>query len=334
VIHVLDAVPPDPVLTQQAIADCVAATLCAPGDPAGVISNANLYSGIPSAGVPPAVRNTAIQTPGFFPPTNITRTNADGTYHAFQLKVTHRMTHGLQISGAYTWSHSIDDSNDPLTPEAGAGSFPVDSRNFQTVSRGNSDNDVRHRGVVSFTYELPFGRGKNYVQHGVAGRVLEGIQISGIVSAQTGHPYSIFTPLDNGRTGIASFSYPDVIGNPFLATGPRITADGVRTGASNVAAFTDPSVFLGHIGDSGRNQFYGPHYTNADVSLIKNMSITERFKLQIRSEFFNLFNTPQFLQPGAFLGNSSGVGLSTGVLTRSDGTTSARQIQLALKLNF
>jgi hypothetical protein len=334
VIHVLDAVPPDPVLTQQAIAACVTAGICAPGDPDGIISNANLYSGIPEAGIPPSVRNTAIQTPGFFPPTNITRTNADGTYHALQVKVTRRMVRGLQFSGAYTWAHSIDDSNDPLLPEAGAGSFPVDSRNFQIYSRGNSDNDIRQRGVVSFTYELPFGRGRSYVSQGVAGRLLEGIQISGIVTAQTGHPYSIFTPLDNGRTGIASFSYPDVIGNPHQTSGPRITPDGVRTGASNVAAFTSDSDFLGHVGDSGRNQFYGPHYTNADISLMKNMSLTERFKLQIRSEFFNLFNAPQFSQPGSFPGNPSSFGLSTSTITRSDGTASARQIQLALKLSF
>jgi len=334
VIHVLDAVPPDPVLTQQAIADCVTAGLCAPGDPDGIISNANLYSGIPDLGIPPSIRNTAIQSPGFFPPTNITRTNADGTYHALQVKVTKRMSRGLQFSAAYTLAHSIDDSNDPLLPEAGAGSFPVDSRNFQIVSRGNSDNDIRHRGVVSFTYELPLGRGKSYLQNGIPGRILEGIQISGIVSAQTGHPYSIFSLQDNGRTGIGSFSYPDVIGDPFASTGPRITPDGVRTGASNVNAFTADSDFLGHVGDSGRNQFYGPHYTNADISLIKNMSITERFKLQIRSEFFNLFNTPQFSQPSAFPGDTNGFGLSTSVITRSDGTTSARQIQLALKLNF
>jgi len=332
VIHILDAVPPDPALTQQAIAQCVAAALCAPGDPDGVISNAELYTGIPSAGVIPSVRNTAIQTPGFFPPTNITRTNADANYNALQLTVSKRLSHGLAFSGAYTYSHAIDDSNDPLTPESGAGSFPVDSRNFAIVSRGNSDNDIRHRVVVNFSYEFPFGTGKSFINHGVQGKLLEGIELSGIVSSQTGHPYSIFTSaFDNGRTGIASFSYPDVIGDPFASSTPRITADGVRTGASNAAAFSQN--FLGHVGDSGRNQFYGPHYTNADLSLVKNVGLTERFKLQIRSEFFNVFNHPQFAQPGSFIETKT-FGLSTTTLTRPDQTTSARQIQLALKLNF
>ena len=156
--------------------------------------------------------------------------------------------------------------------------------------------------------------------------------MAGIVTAQTGHPYSIIFPLDNGRNGLGSggSSHPDVIGDPYASSGPRINADGnVRTGASNDAAFSN--TFLGHIGDAGRNQFYGPHYTNADISLIKNMTLTERFKLQIRSEFFNVLNHPQFAQPGGGVGTSI-LGYSTSTLTRSDGTTSARQIQLALKL--
>ena len=84
---------------------------------------------------------------------------------------------------------------------------------------------------------------------------------------------------------------------------------------------------------SGRNQFYGPHYTNADLSLVKNIALTERFKLQLRSEFFNVFNHPQFAQAHRGVGTST-IGLSTATLIRSDGTTSSRQIQLAMKLIF
>jgi hypothetical protein len=335
VIRVLDAVPPDPALIQQNIASCVAQGGCLPGDPQGVISGPALYGGINQPGlvIPPSVRETALQTSSNFPVTNITRTNADSKYHALQATVSKRLSHGLQLGGAYTWAHAIDDSNDPLTPEAGVGSFPVDSRNPNTVSRGNSDNDIRHRGVVNFSYELPIGEGKGFLSQGVVGKALGGIQISGIVSAQTGHPYTIFTAaFDNGRTGVASFSYPDVIGNPFASSGPRITANGVRTGASNVAAFS--STFLGHIGDSGRNQFYGPAFTTADMVLMKNVRFSERFRLQIRSEFFNLFNHPQFQQPDNFIEDTSTFGLSQSTVIRPDATTSARQIQLALKLMF
>jgi hypothetical protein len=169
------------------------------------------------------------------------------------------------------------------------------------------------------------------VSHGFAGRVLEGIQIAGIVSAQTGNPYSIFTQLDNGRTGVAAFSWPDVIGDPQNNPGPRIQAAGVKTGL-NLGGFS--SNFLGHLGNSGRNQWYGPSHTDMDMVLMKNVHITERFRMQIRSEFFNLFNHPQLGQPGNVIENSGNFGLSTTTINRPDGTTSARQIQLAVKLNF
>ena len=101
VIRSLDAVPPDPVLVQQAIADCVAGGNggCAPGDPTGVISNGALYTGIPGI-APPSIRNTAIQSPGFFPPTSITRTSADSNYHALQAKVNKQFARGMQFGAA------------------------------------------------------------------------------------------------------------------------------------------------------------------------------------------------------------------------------------------
>src|SRR5581483_2981596 len=278
VIRLVDAVPPDPALVQQAIADCVAfgpfsAGGCDPGDPQGVISGPVLYTGIPGV-APPSIRETAVQSPGFFPPTNMTKTNSDAHYNALQVKVTKRLSHGLQFGGAYTWSHATDDSNDPLTPESGQGSFPIDSRNPNQTARGNSDNDIRHRGVVNFSYDFPFGAGQKFLTHGVLAQVIGGISLSGIVSAQTGHPYSVFSNFDNGRNGVAAGggSWPDVIGD-LRMTGPRIQSGGVATGV-NPAAFS--TTFLGHLGDAGRNQFYGPHYTDADMVLAKNVHINER----------------------------------------------------------
>ena len=80
--------------------------------------------------------------------------------------------------------------------------------------------------------------------------------------------------------------------------------------------------------------YYGPNYANADMVLLKNVRFSERFRMQIRPEFFNLFNHPQFRQPGNVIENPGTFGLPAQTLTRPDGTTSARQIQLALKLNF
>ena len=341
VIRSLDAAPPDPALVATAITDCVNVGICSPGDPAGIISGPILYTGITDNSgnliVPVSVRQTAIQTPGIFS-NSITLTNASSNYNSLQLQLQKAASHGLLFDLAYTYAHAIDNSNDPLNSNSSDfGTFPLDSRNADTVMRGNSDNDLRHRFTANFSYEFPFGRGKAYVSNGVMGRVLEGIQASGIVTLQTGHPYTVFVPgVDYARTGATvavGASWPNVVGNPYANSGPRINSSGVATGATNLDAFTVSTPAFGTQGDAGRNSFFGPHYYETDIALMKNIHITERFRLQLRSEAFNLFNRPQFNQPGGIVGNGN-FGRSTSTITRSDGTTSNRQIQVALKLSF
>jgi hypothetical protein len=339
-IRSLDAAPPDPALVTTAISDCVAQGICSPGDPQGVISGSTLYTGITdqfgNVLVPPSVRQTAVQVTGPGVPNSITLTNASSNYNSLQVQLQKAAANGLQVAVAYTYAHAIDNSNDPLNSAVSSfGSFPIDSRNADTVMRANSDNDLRHRATINFSYEFPFGRGKAYASNGVLGRILEGYQASGIVTLQGGHPYTIFIPgVDTGRTGstlAAGGSWANVVGDPYANTGSRITADGVVTGAANQNAFVQAP--YGSLGNSGRNSFWGPSYYETDLALIKNIHFTERFRLQLRGEAFNLFNRPQFTQPGNLFGFGN-FGLSTSTLTRSDGTTSNRQIQLALKLFF
>ncbi|HXY51016.1 MAG TPA: TonB-dependent receptor [Terriglobales bacterium] len=339
VIRSLDAAPPDPALIPTEIGDCVTAGICQPGDAQGIVSGPALYDGVFDQNgnlvAPPSVRQTAIQVSGGLP-NSITLTNASSNYNALQVQLQKTVSNGLQFALAYTWSHAIDNSNDPLNSVVSSfGTFPLDSRHADTVMRGNSDNDLRQRFTANFSYEFPLGRGKAYLSSGVLGKVLEGFQFSGIVTLQTGHPYTIFIPgIDTSRTGSSlatNGSWPNVVGDPYANSGPRITPSGVVTGASNAAAFLTPD--FGSLGNAGRNGFWGPHYYNTDLALLKNFSITERFRFQFRAESFNLFNRPEFLQPANFVG-SNNLGQSTSTLTHTDGTSSNRQIQLALKLFF
>ena len=259
---------------------------------------------------------------------------ASSNYNALQVQVTKRNTHGYELHASYTWSHSLDDSNDSILPGSNgiARGLPRDSYHLEN-EYGNSIDDVRQNLTAYGTWELPVGRGRTYANGGLVGRALEGIQISGITKASTGFPFEVFGTLDNLHTGVtnrASYS-----GLPLYPKGQRshILADGSGelTGPAQ-SAFVNPA--FDQVPTVRRNSFYGPHQTDTDAVFEKDQTITERFKVIFRAEGYNVFNHPLFLQPvSGILGNAN-FGVSTGTQTQNDGTTTARQIQGSLKLVF
>jgi Carboxypeptidase regulatory-like domain len=326
-----DGSPPVPALVQQLVAFC-----SNPGNSFGCtpseVSGTNLYNGF-NFGILPfnAVNNNALIQPSYY------QTEYNSIYHGLQTKVTHKLSHGLQVEGAYTWSHAIDDSVDPLTPAVGGHTFPRDSRNL-AENRGNSDNDTRNVGVINYLWELPLGRGKAYVNSVVLGKIFEGMQFSGITTLQSGHPWQVRSSTDTQRTGIASWGLQ--VGDPFAAPANSSCAPSPGVGkiyVTNDCAFVTPP--FGSPG-SGRNSIYGPGFVDFDLAFAKKMKLSDRFQLETRFEGYNIFNHPHFLNPGtdsAGVGNliGSGIfGVITNTYTEPDGTTSARQIQVAMKLIF
>jgi hypothetical protein len=252
---------------------------------------------------------------------------ANSVYHALQLNITKRFSHGFAIQGAYTYSHAIDDGADPLIPINNNISFPPYPRNSFNLraEHGNSEFDVTHRLAVNYSWQIPFGRAKNHSQKG-AGLILGGWTISGITTVSSGLPFDIFTPVDTQHTGL--FSRPDF--NP-AATVPPSNDPRTQTGPS-LAFFSLPA--FGSGGNLGRNHFRGPGINNSDAVLNKQIGFTERVKLNIRFEFYNLFNRVQFNQPDNLLADSTIFGHSTSEYIRPDFTTGARQIQLGMKISF
>ena len=171
-------------------------------------------------------------------------------YNSLQAKFTHRLNHGVQLQAAYTWAHAIDNSNDPLTPAAGNRGFPRNSRQLNE-ERGNSDNDIRHVAVINYQWELPFGKGKGFLNSGFVGKVFEGWQLSGITTVQTGHPFDVFSSTDMERTGLSGRA--DLVGNPY-APG----ANNAATAAGNKVWFTNPAAFSGRKTRPGRHFYAGP----------------------------------------------------------------------------
>jgi hypothetical protein len=252
----------------------------------------------------------------------------NATYNGLQNTFRKRFSNGIDFQASYTYSHAIDDSNDPLQAPGGDRNIARDSFDLH-LDRGNSDYDLRHRLIVNALYELPFGKGHAHFNQGFGARVLGGWELAGLSTAQSGHPFDIFSSRDSLYTGLTN--RPDLVGNPAIPAGAPRDETGPPLSAFAVQPY-------GRAGNLGRNSFTGPKYFNTDLTLIKNTRITERINLQFRAESYNVFNRIQFDQPGATGGNTLSnpqiFGQSLATLTQPDGTTSARQIQLALKLIF
>ena len=321
ILRVVDANPPQPQLASQLLAYCSVPN--AFNCDTSTLTFANLWLG-KEFGVLPfdAVNNTAFESPFSTPGSTLNKSIGHSIYHGLQVNIQKRFGHGLQFQGAYTFSHAISDVNDPLVAAAGNRSFPRNTFNL-AAERGNSDFDIRHRGVVNFLYEPNFGRGRGYLNSGFVGRVLEGWSVTGIVAAQTGHPYDIFGNQDSNHTGLSARA--TLIGSASQPSGADKTATGPVLSALELTPYDTQS-------NLGKNHFYGPNMVNFDAAVFKDTAIKERLKFQIRFEIFNVFNHTQFAQPNVTWGlGADAFGVSTATIGRPDGTTSARQIQVAGK---
>ena len=319
----VDGNPPVPALVQQLIANGV--------DPASLIFS-NLYFGAefgnPNQTFDPENNNAFASASGAGGGAILIKSIGNSNYNSLQAKITKQFARGFQIQGAYTYAHAIADYGDSLSAAAGNRGLPRNS-NAIANERGNSDFDIRQRFVVNYTWELPFGRGKAHLNSGIAGRALEGWQLSGITSWQTGHPYDIFYNKDVEHTGISGRG--TIIGSPKIPAGSPATQTGPLRSAFCVDTCTPP---LGVPGNTGRNHFLGPRLSRSDLVVSKNTSLSERFKLELRLEGYNIFNHTEFGQPDNLLQDNGTFGTSTATLLQSDGTTTARQLQVAIKLKF
>jgi hypothetical protein len=240
---------------------------------------------------------------------------ADGLseYYAFQLTVDKRFGKGVSALLGYAWSHAIDDV--PLEFSGGAaGPQPQDPRNIR-AERGNSIIDMRHRLTLSYLWELPFGKGKAMLNRGgVVNAVLGGWQTNGILTVQSGLPFS---PVLQTSTTNCCGSRPDVVHSP----------DNPHTLQRwfDITAFGTPALYT--YGNAGRDILFGPGRTNWDMSLFKNFVIREQTRFEFRAEAFNVFNHPQFGLPNPNIGNAQ-----AGTITSTVGNP--RQLQMGLRFQF
>jgi len=250
---------------------------------------------------------------------------AKSNYNALQASWRINGWHGLTTTLNYTWSHSIDDASDgeDYVPNAAQ---PTDSTNLAS-NRGNSNFDIRNRLTWNFIYEFP--------NPAAMKKLTNGWGLNGIVTVQSGQPFHLIWTSDDFDGSGTFFSKPDIVGpvkynysdpNNFLdlsSFAVPCTFDGNGTGAQNcmlvVPGTTTQCAAIGpncvnsmHFGNEGRNSLLGPNFRQFDFSIFKNTNITERLKLELRFEAYNLLNHPNFASPlyPGFLANADFNGIS------------------------
>jgi len=237
---------------------------------------------------------------------NITQVESSGNsdYHALWVTANHRLTNGVQFSVSYTLSKSLDYNS--LSTQG----IVVQNSYDLAGDRGLSDFDARHRVVLSGVYDLPFQ----------GNQAIAGWQIATIVQCQSGNPVKIVT------SNIAVNGVPNTV---------RPNVNGPVAILGQVDAWFDTSAFtaVNGFGNLGRNVLIGPRFDNVDFSIIKHFKLNERMSAQFRSEIFDLFNHPNFGQPGNIVGTPA-FGRITNTRFSTGESGSSRQIQFALKLMF
>lgn len=276
---------------------------------------------------------------------------SSSSYNSLQVTYTKRYSHGLYLLAGYTWAHAIDTATSNLAY------VPQDSLNYG-AERGNGDYDIRHRFTLSLTYDLPSKKTKS--------QMLEGWQVTTLAMLESAMPYSLYDSNDISGTGEIADRW-NLAGNPkdlkwsvnnpphyvdFYdgETDPACVAQAITQGEidnlnywgcyhQGSAVLTPPAD--GTFGTMGRNIFRGPGFYNWDFSFSKIFKIRDRLNFQLRAEFFNLINHPNFPTPTANTDLASPGDLATVSYTpdvRASnpviGSGGSRHIQLGAKFTW
>ena len=271
------------------------------------------------------------------------QTTGMSNYNALQVVFNQHMSHGLSLNAIYTWSHAMDNGSGFENSGFGGGGFggygslrATNPFNQALYNYGPSEYDATHRFVVSYTYLIPVPHFNNWA----AKRIVEGWRMSGDTVLQSGFPLDV---VDSSFRSLTCWAYtwtacwdvPDLASAPQYAN-PRsssFTNTVTRSGLSaNSHYLFNPNTFvrapIGVQGNAGRNPLRGGGLNNFDWAFFKDTRITESTRVELRFEFYNLFNHTQF--------NPSGV--STNIQSSNFGRILAardpRLIQLAAKFYF
>jgi len=304
-------------------------------EPIGTLNGAKFFGA-------PGTPNQPRRNPNF---SNITYWDYgyDSNYHGLSFQLRKRFAQGLQFQGSYTWGKSLDTNTRGNSGDAsGPASEPQDTYNL-SLNRGASDHHVEHAFRFNWAYALPISG-----LSGAAKVLLEGWQLQGIVSLNTGGPLQI--NLGSGKN-LTDYNRDRARGQERASLAPGADPNAGRANGRDPNQYFDPTNYVIHAagtyGNGARNPLIGPGVATTDLSFLKNSALSERLNMEFRVEIFNLFNRSNFGTRGMNLNVFSGVSStldasgipdsvtynpSAGRITET-GTTS-RQIQLAMRFVF
>jgi hypothetical protein len=311
-----------------------------------VTSLARHLESFPNANQPTQIGVGTLPFPDFGEGSSYAITAGNSFYHSLQTKVEKRFGSGLNFLATYTWAKTRTDAGDLLNGGSNAGFRAPDVPGVGIhYDYGLADFDIRNVFHLSGGYELPFGKGKRFLENsGFASKVLGGWSINASAVLQGGQPITLSCPSGTApNTGCYDFIVP----GQSQKRGLHIDSNGKLSFFGNPAAFSQPPACktlpcpLSTLGGPP-DQLAGPPFKRLDFSTFKDMKLSERFTLQFRAEFFNILNHPNFNAPN-FGGNGVVAVSGSGNFTNSsfgeigstrDAPYDPRQIQFALKLYY
>jgi hypothetical protein len=336
--HQLVSIDPNSIPAQicQNAAGCTAggttsAGAPVPGTPAGGLGPLQSHVAQGAQYIPVGTRPSPFVSAGFF-----WYSEGNSSYNALQIDLNHRITQGFQIRANYTFSKNLDENSALTIAQAANQPQMVMDRNDLKRDWGPSALNVRHQASFSAHYDLPFGKGQRWMSNASTNvnKVIGGWQLNEITTLLSGFP---FTPqIGLNRSGDGDTRNPDRPSLNPAFTGPVVTG--------NPNQWFNPNAFIapayGTFGNVGRGTYTGPGLAEVDLSVLKNIAVSERVTLQFRAEFFNLMNHINYASPNQTVFTNTGsttspvyslsptAGLITGL------ATNPRQIQFGLKLMF
>jgi hypothetical protein len=280
------------------------------GQAQGYNLNAGFVAGAGAAGQPQFATFGRTQT------TNTFR-QAGSNYNSLQVKLEHRFAYGLSATTAYTYQKGMGYTTSNSTGVGGTNFYLDFQRNYSVLG-----NNRTHTVVQSFIYQLPFGKGKKWANHGFVSLLAGGWQTTGVMSIESGTPFSVTASATilnaPSNTQVAN------INGKFTKRG----GIGAATTWFDTSVFSQPTTAA--YGNTGQNAFKGPGFFNLDASVFRSFAITERVTLELRAEAFGVTNTPQYGNPSANVNNSD-FGQING---SSGGASGNRSTELAGKIRF